>query len=108
MQKLLKKSEEISDANLLALLYFSLSYPYIDKGEWDIGIEYAKKCLDISPTPLFAVYGLSFLGHGYYKKGELEKAIEYLEKAIEQCNQFGLKHQEVLSSIYLAEAYLST
>ena len=107
MQKLLKKSEEVSDVNLLSLAYWSIGRTHLDKGEWDVGIDYCKKCLDTSPTPLFAVFGLAYLGYGYYKKGELEKAIDYLEKAIQQCKQFGLKNQEAISSIYLGEAYLS-
>jgi tetratricopeptide (TPR) repeat protein len=80
----------------------------LDKGEWDVGIDYCKKCLDVSPAPLFSLFGTGYLGYGYYKKGELEKAIEYLEKASQQAYEFGLKHHQTEFSAYLAEAYLST
>jgi len=107
MQKLLKKSEEVSDINLLSLAYWSIGRTHLDKGEWDVGIDYCKKCLDTSPTPLFAVFGLGFLGYGYCKKGEWEGGIKYLEKAIQQSKDFGLGHQQAQFSAYLAEAYLS-
>jgi tetratricopeptide (TPR) repeat protein len=106
METFLKKSKEVSDVNLLSLAYWSIAAPHLDKGEWDVGIDYCKKCLDISPTPLFAVYGLGFLGYGYCKKGELERGIKDLEKAIQLAKDFGLGQQEALSSINLAEAYL--
>lgn len=107
METFLRKSEEVSDVNLLSLAYWSIAWPLLDKGEWDVGIDYCKKCLDISPAPLFSVFGTGYLGYGYYKKGELEKAIEYLEKAIQQSKDFGLGHQQANFSAYLAEAYLS-
>ncbi|MGB7292191.1 MAG: adenylate/guanylate cyclase domain-containing protein [Thermodesulfobacteriota bacterium] len=107
MQKLLKKSEEVSDVNLLSLAYWSIGRTHLDKGEWDVGIDYCKKCLDTSPTPLFAVFGLGFLGYGYCKKGEWERGIKDLEKAIQQSRDFGLGHQQAQFSAFLAEAYLS-
>lgn len=107
MQKLLEKSGEVSDVNLLSLAYWSIAAPLLDKGEWDVGIDYCKKCLDISPAPLFSVFGTGYLGYGYYKKGELNKAIDYLEKASQQAYEFGLKHHQTEFSVYLAEAYLS-
>jgi len=107
METFLRKSKEVSDVNLLSLAYYSIAMPLVEKGEWDVAIDYCKKCLDISPTPLFAVYGLGFLGYGYCKKGEWERGIKDLEKAIQQSKDFGLGHQEAQFSAYLAEAYLT-
>jgi class 3 adenylate cyclase/tetratricopeptide (TPR) repeat protein len=107
MQKLVEISEEVTDVNLMSLAYWSIALPFLDKGELEVGIGYCKKCLDISPAPLFSVFGVGFLGYGYYKKGDLEKGIEHLEKAIQQSKKFGLGHEEALFSVYLADAYLS-
>ena len=73
----LRISEELSDETLMSLAYWTIAVGNLDKGEWDIGIEYCKKCLDIAP-PIFAAHGVSHLGYGYYKKGDLEKARDYL------------------------------
>jgi class 3 adenylate cyclase/tetratricopeptide (TPR) repeat protein len=107
MQKLLERSKEVSDVNLLSLAYWSLAWPHLGKGEFDVAINYCKKCLDISPTPVFAVFGTGYMGYGYYKKGELNKAMSYLEKAVQQANDFGLGHQQTEFSLYLAETHLS-
>ncbi|MCK5391864.1 MAG: tetratricopeptide repeat protein, partial [Deltaproteobacteria bacterium] len=108
MQKLLERSKEISDVNLLSLAYWSLAWTYLSKGDFEVGIDYSKKCLDMSPTPLFTVFGTGYIGLGYYKKGELDKSIDYLEKALQQANDFGLGHQHTEFGLYLAEAYSST
>ncbi len=107
MQKLLKKSEEMSDNNLMVLALWSASMPHIDKGEWDIAINYCERCLEMSPPPLFAVFATGFLGIAYYKGGQLKKGIDYMEKAIYQTKSFGLKQQEVICAVQLGEAYLS-
>ncbi|MDA2919696.1 tetratricopeptide repeat protein [Desulfobacterota bacterium AH_259_B03_O07] len=107
MQKVLEISKEVSDVNLMSLAYWSLAWAYLSKGELDVGIEYCNKCLDISPTPLFSVFATGYMGYGYFKKGELEKAIDYLEKAVQQANDFGLRHHQTEFSIYMAEAYSS-
>ncbi|MFQ5788755.1 MAG: tetratricopeptide repeat protein, partial [Thermodesulfobacteriota bacterium] len=107
LQKLLKKSEEISDNNLIALALWSASMPHIDKGEWDIAINYCERCLEMSPPPVFAVFATGFLGIAYYKGGQLKKGIDCMEKAIHQTKQFGLKQQEVITTVHLGEAYLS-
>ncbi|MDA2919695.1 tetratricopeptide repeat protein [Desulfobacterota bacterium AH_259_B03_O07] len=107
LQKLLKKSEEISDNNLMILALWSASMPHIDKGEWDIAINYCERCLEMSPPPVFAVFATGFLGIAYYKGGQLKKGIDCMEKAIHQTKQFGLKQQEVITTVHLGEAYLS-
>jgi tetratricopeptide (TPR) repeat protein len=107
MQKLERKSEEISDVSLKSLTSWSKAIPHLDKGEWDVGIDYCKKNLDISPSPLYSVFNIGVLGYGYFKKDEFEKAIEHLEKAVQQSKNFGLRHQQAQFSAYLAEAYLS-
>jgi len=107
MEELLERSKEVSDVNLLSLAYWSMAVPLLEKGEFDVGINYSKKCLDISPTPLMAVFGTGYMGYGYYKKGELNKAITYLEKAVQQANDFGLVHHHTEFGLYLAEAHLS-
>lgn len=107
METFLRKSEEVSDVNLLSLAYWSIAAPLLDKGEWDAGIDYCKKCVDISPTPLFAVFGLGFLGYGYCKRGEWERGIKDLERAIQQFKDFDLSYLQAQFSTFLAEAYLS-
>jgi tetratricopeptide (TPR) repeat protein len=107
MQKLLKKSEEMSDNNLMVLALWSASMPHIEKGEWDIAINYCERCLELSPAPVFAAFATGFLGIAYYKGGQLKKGIDYMEKAIYQTKSFGLKQQEVICAVPLGEAYLS-
>jgi class 3 adenylate cyclase/tetratricopeptide (TPR) repeat protein len=107
IQKLLKKSEETADNNLMIFALWSASMPHIDKGEWDIAIDYCERSLEMSPPPVFAAYAAGFLGIAYYKSGQLEKGIDCLEKSISQCKSFGLKQQEAICTVSLAEAYLS-
>jgi class 3 adenylate cyclase/tetratricopeptide (TPR) repeat protein len=107
MQKLLKKSEELSDNNLMVLANWSAALPHIGKGEWDIAIDYCERCLEMSPPPVFAAFATGFLGTAYYKGGQLKKGIDCMEKAIHQSKSFGLKQQEAICTVPLAEAYLS-
>jgi len=103
----LRISEELSDETLMSLAYWTIAVGNLDKGEWDIGIEYCKKCLDIAP-PIFAAHGVGHLGYGYYKKGDLEKARDYLEKGVQRTKDYGLNQQHTLFNIYLAEVYIAT
>ncbi len=107
MQKLLKKSEELSDNNLMVLANWSAALPHLEKGEWDIAIKYCEKSLEMSPPPVFAAFATGFLGTAYYRSGQLKKGIDCMEKAIQQSKSFGLKQQEAICTVSLAEAYLS-
>jgi tetratricopeptide (TPR) repeat protein len=107
IQKALKKSEDISDNNLMTLALWSSAVPHIYKGQWNTGIKYCERCLEMSPPQIFAAITTGFLGIAYYKNGQLEKGIEFMEQGIELSNQFGMKFFSATVGIPLAELYLS-
>lgn len=107
MEKVLKKSEEISDDNLMILALWSNAMPVIYKGDWATGIKYCERCLEMSPPQIFAATATGLLGIAYYKNGQVEKGTEFMEKAIELSNQFGMKFYSAMVGIPLAESYVS-
>jgi len=93
----MKKIIEIDPKDASALNY--LGYSYADLGiNLDEALLLIKKALEIKPDD---GYITDSLGWVYYKRGEYEKAVEYLEKAAE------LTSFETIISDHLGDAYHS-
>ncbi len=71
---------------------------YADTGRFDKAIEYYQNSLNLDPENVLAIYGLACV---YYKKGEIEKAKDILDKGIKQ-------KDDILCQIALGRIFLDT
>ena len=106
----LARTVEIADAmqdpKLQSAADWTAGSVYALRGDWDRGVETARRGLDRSPNPLNTALAMGFLGAIYFEKGDMAEAIPLLEKAIAQMGAFrALEMQAWLSSV-LGEAHL--
>jgi tetratricopeptide (TPR) repeat protein len=106
----LARAMEIADAmqdpKLQSAADWTAGSVYALRGDWERGVETARRGLDRSPNPLNTALAMGFLGAIYCEKGDAGEAIPLLEKAIAQMGAFrALEMQAWLSSV-LGEVYL--
>ncbi|MHA2473670.1 MAG: tetratricopeptide repeat protein, partial [Promethearchaeota archaeon] len=78
----IKLSEEIDSITLKGWNFGSMAYIYNDIGEINLAIEYGEKALSLFPDQkLVTTY--SRLGMSYYRKGDLDRALEYNIQCLE-------------------------
>ena len=58
------------------------------RGDWERGVEIARRGLAQSPNPLNTALAMGFLGAIYFEKGDTQETIPLLEKAVEQMSAF--------------------
>jgi tetratricopeptide (TPR) repeat protein/MoxR-like ATPase len=105
----LARSLEIADAmqdpKLQSAADWTAGSVYALRGDWERGVETARRGLDRSPNPLNTALAMGFLGAIYCEKGDTAEATPLLEKAIAQMGAFrALEMQAWLSSV-LGEVY---
>jgi len=63
--------------------YQGLVWIYQKRKDWDRFIECLERCLEEIPTHSYRRRFVSLLGNRYFRKGDVEKAIEYSKEALE-------------------------
>ncbi len=97
----LKKSLMLNPKSSVVLNY--LGYLYIDENiDIDKGIKFVKEALKLEPDN---PYYIDSLGWGYYKKGEYEKAIPLLTKALKNTKKTH-PTDSITIKIHLAKTYI--
>jgi DNA-binding NtrC family response regulator/tetratricopeptide (TPR) repeat protein len=74
------------------------------RGDWDLGVETARRGLDRSPNPLNTALAMGFLGAIYFEKGDTAQAIPLLEKAAAQVGAFRALEMQAWLTAVLGEA----
>jgi tetratricopeptide (TPR) repeat protein len=78
------------------------------RGDWDLGVEAARRGLDRSPNPLNTALAMGFLGAIYFEKGDMAQAVPLLEKAAAQLGAFRALEMQAWLTAVLGEAYVVT
>jgi DNA-binding NtrC family response regulator/tetratricopeptide (TPR) repeat protein len=106
----LARTMEIADAmqdpKLQSAADWTAGSVYALRGDWDRGIETARRGLDRSPNPLNTALAMGFLGAIYVEKGDTAQAIPLLDKAIAQMGAFRALEMHAWLSAVLGEGYL--
>jgi class 3 adenylate cyclase/tetratricopeptide (TPR) repeat protein len=85
---------------------WSTGYFHASLGELDLGIEECQGGLERAQDPLNTAAALGFLGYAYLEKGDIPRATEALERAVEPMRQAGMQQLLGWFSAFLAETYL--
>jgi len=77
------------------------------RGDWDRGVEVARRGLDRSPNPVNTALAMGFLGAIYFEKGDMVAAIPLLEKAVAQMGAFRALEMQAWMTSVLGEAHFA-
>ncbi len=102
---------EIGDAigykNLLGVGEVNLGELYLSQGAHDSALVHFERSLEILQSEIDISTSLNFIGRTYAEKGDLDRAIQYHEDALEMAEQQNAKLEMVKILLGLASAYLS-
>jgi DNA-binding SARP family transcriptional activator/tetratricopeptide (TPR) repeat protein len=99
--------EAIGDGRLRSFAAFAIGLVHVTRGEWQEGIAWCQRSLDLSVDPIGKTIAQARLGCAYVEGGEPERAIPLLEEAMERVRQFGVRAREGDYGAFLAEAWLA-
>ncbi len=81
---------------------------YLQRGEFDMGIELSRKLISIAmkyKEVFYSLFARIILGLSYFGKGRHQEAIRQLESAVEMCRRY--KSEKLVTALYsLGEVYL--
>jgi tetratricopeptide (TPR) repeat protein len=81
------------------------SFAYTWRGAWDKAIEAGERALELSPDPFETALALGAVGVAYLERGNVEKALDILERAVAEAARFRSRQIQASWKTYLAEAY---
>ncbi len=77
------------------------------RGEWEAGIRDCTRSLERSPDPLSRSLSLCILGFAHREKGDIDRAIEFIGRAIEEQTAFSYTRNTGMLRVWICEAHLS-
>jgi tetratricopeptide (TPR) repeat protein len=99
--------EALRDRRLEGYADFLSGWFRATRGEWEAGIRDCTRSLELSPDPLSKSLSLCILGFAYRENGDIDRAVEFIERAIEEQTAFAYTRNTGLLRVWLSEAHLS-
>jgi signal transduction histidine kinase len=107
-KKGLKKANEVKDDESAANNYMGIGRVYTQKKNYATGLEYYLRALDINlemGSPMGIADSRINIGYTYFKLGEIQKAIDFISKGLEEVKQTGELGLIRQGYQYLSEIY---
>ena len=99
--------ETLGDRRLEGYADFLSGWFRTTRGEWEAGIRDCTRSLERSPDPLSRSLSLCILGFAHREKGDIDRAIEFIGRAIEEQTAFSYTRNTGMLQVWISEAHLS-